>query len=225
MNMKTLSLNGANQQTWQSPRQRVWLAIREHRDGFTIQQVADQGQMKYESTREYVAALTKAGVIEILAIEAVHHKNCVVKQRTYHLLKDLGYTAPKLNRKGEFLDGMTGNKAMWNTLRITGKPMTALELSHLASTKDVVISALTAREYLGTLYRAGYLKLVKKAKTTGGQTKYQLLMHMNTGPNPPQILRTKQVFDANTNQVMFQETPALEEELRHGTRLENDDES
>ena len=54
---------------------------------------------------------------------------------------------------------------------------------------------------------------------TGKKAKYQLIEAMNTGPIPPQIQRAKQVFDPNTNQVMYSERPELEEELKHGTLL------
>ena len=47
---------------------------------------------------------------------------------------------------------------------------------------------------------------------------------MDTGPNPPQIQRAKQVFDPNTNQVMFTERPELEEEMKHGTLLHEQEE-
>ena len=114
---------------------------------------------------------------------------------------------------------MSGNKAMWNTLRITKMALNAYELSAISSTDSQKIAVETANNYLISLHQAGYLKIVKESKVTGGKAKYVLLPEMNTGPKPPQIQRVKHVFDPNTNQVMFTERPELEEEIKHGTLL------
>ena len=206
-------------QPYQSPRQRVWISIRKNREEFTIQQVADLGQMKYESARSFMSTLLKAQVIQIVSETPVHHAKCTVKQRVYKLVNDLGYTAPEFNKKGEIVSSTSGNKAMWNTLRITKQSVNADELAAISSTDEIQILSSTANTYLQALYKAGYLKITHKSKTTGGKAKYQILPEKNTGPNPPQIQRAKQVFDPNINQVIFVERPELEEELKHGTLL------
>ena len=58
-------------QPYQSPRQRVWTAIRKHREEFTIKQVAELGQMKYDSTRDFITGLRKAGIIAEVRREQV----------------------------------------------------------------------------------------------------------------------------------------------------------
>lgn len=211
---------------YQSPRQRVWSAIRQNREEFTIQQVADLGNMKYESARDFVGCLAKANIIELIESTPLHHEQCVVKQKYFKLVKDLGFTVPTVSRTGEIQSKLTGNKAMWNTLRITKTPMNYIELARISSNDEVQITDLTAREYLRFLYDAGYLRIVKESSTAGKgvKRKYLLLPEMNTGPNPPQIQRAKQVFDPNTNQLMFSERPELEEELKHGTLLLNQEE-
>jgi predicted ArsR family transcriptional regulator len=208
-------------QPYQSPRQRVWTAIRKNREEFTIQQVADHGQMKYESAREFVNCLTKAGIVEVTSSTPLHHENCVVKQKFFKLVHDLGFNVPAVSKTGEIQSKQTGTKAMWNTLRITKKAMNYVELAKLSSNDELQITELTAREYLRFLYDAGYLRITQASNTAGKgeKRKYQLLPDMNTGPNPPQIQRAKQVFDPNTNQVMFTERPELEEEIKHGTLL------
>ncbi len=75
------------------------------------------------------------------------------------------------------------------------------------------------------LHSAGYLRVTQKYQNiTGKKSKYQLYEHMNTGPIPPQIKRAKQVFDPNTNKLMFSERPELEDEMKHGTLLLNEEE-
>ena len=211
-------------QPYQSPRQRVWTAIRKHRDEFTIQQVADIGRMKYDSARDFITGLNNAGIISLKESIAVGHENCHVKQKIYQLTKDVGYTAPKVNRKGDLIVTNQVNKAMWNTLRITKASVNADELAQMSSNDELSISALTANSYLILLHQAGYLTISKQGNSWEGKTKYRLLPDMNTGPNPPQIQRAKQVFDPNTNQVMFSERPELEEEIKHGTLLLNEEE-
>ncbi|MBK0062414.1 MULTISPECIES: hypothetical protein [unclassified Acinetobacter] len=196
---------------YESPRQRVWNAIRNNRNEFTIIQVAEIGAATYESTRDFVSKLTKAGFVQCTNVQN--------KEKTFELIKDCGYAYPSFNKDGQVVSDITGNKAMWNTLRITKMAVNAYELAKISSTDDQVISLETANNYLMTLYKAGYLKKVKAAKVTGGKAKYILLPDMNTGPKPPQIQRTKHVFDPNINTVMFAERPELDEEIKHGTLL------
>ncbi|MBF7686448.1 hypothetical protein I2F17_11520 [Acinetobacter sp. B10A] len=200
---------------YQPPRQRVWMAIRTNAAEFTVQQVADLGNMKYESTRSFVSQLVKAGLVKVTKITPVHHVNCTVKQKVYCLVDDVGYHYPQMSKSGKLL-GVTGNKAMWNTLRITQKAMCADELAKQSSNEVLHVKSSTASSYLAMLYEAGYLKCVENAKTTGGKAKYMLLPHMNTGAKPPQIQRVKQVFDPNLNQTMYSERPELDEEAQHG---------
>ncbi|AZN69280.1 hypothetical protein DX910_14495 [Acinetobacter haemolyticus] len=206
-------------QPYQSPRQRVWVEIRKNSKSFTIAQVAENGNMKYESARSFIKSLEKAGVVRITKVTPLHHDNCIVKQRVYELVKDLGYNVPELTKTGEIVTTITGNKLMWNTLRITRHSFDADELARIASTEDVKIASNTADAYLRALHKAGYLSITKPSNTHGGKTKYRLIAGKNTGPFPPQLQRAKQIFDPNINQVVFSESPELEEELKHGTLL------
>ncbi|MEG1156423.1 MAG: hypothetical protein RSD94_11155 [Acinetobacter sp.] len=206
-------------QPYQSPRQRVWAAIRKNSNEFTIEQVAELGQMKYESARGFVASLVKAKVVQILREAKVYGHSKSIRRKYFMLVNDLGYTVPSISKDGKLIASVTGNKAMWNTLRITKQAVNAHELVQLASNDEISIKLETANEYLRALHHAGYLTLTQPANNAGGKAKYKLLPGMDTGPNSPQIQRAKQVFDPNTNQVMFTERPELEEEIKHGTLL------
>lgn len=207
----------------QNPRQRVWLAIRKFKDDFTLLQVAKEGAMKEGSARTYLSGLRKAGFIEIAYEEQVDGKG--VKRIHYKLVRDVGYNAPTIDRDGIETKPAQINKAMWNTLRILKKAINAEELAALSSNDEVSISVATANVYLQLLNSAGYLAVIEKHQNIAGKkTKYRLIEHMNTGPMPPQIQRAKQVFDPNTNTVMYSERPELEEEIKHGTILLNEEE-
>lgn len=212
-------------QPYQPPRQRVWTAIRKHREEFTIQQVADLGQMKYDSTRDFITGLKKAGIIDEVRREKLPNMSKKIELIYFKLVEDYGYNAPSVDRQGNILGkSATVNKAMWNTLRITKQPVNATELAAISSTDEQQVSVETADSYLRFLHHAGYLKIARAAHHAVRKAKYQLLPGMDTGPNPPQIQRAKQVFDPNTNTVMYSERPELEEEIKHGTLLLNEEE-
>lgn len=200
---------------YQTPHQRAWGVIRQQAAQFTTDDIAKLAKVRYRSARDYVYKLRKAGIVEITGTQVVRYHSSQARQNVYRLVKDVGYTAPMINRDGELISGMTGNRAMWNTLRITRKAFSAEELAMVSSNEEIQVAVTTARAYLSALNQAGYLCVVK----SGMRNKYQLLPNMNTGANPPQIQRTKQVFDPNLNKAMFQELPALDEELKHGTLM------
>ena len=212
-------------QPYQSPRQRVWTAIRKHREEFTIKQVAELGQMKYDSTRDFITGLKKAGIIAEVRREKLPNMSKKIELIYFKLVEDYGYNTPSVDRQGNILGkSATVNKAMWNTLRITKQPVNATELAAISSTDEQQVSIETADSYLRFLHHAGYLKIARVAHHAVRKAKYQLLPGMDTGPIPPQIQRAKQVFDPNTNTVMYSERPELEEEIKHGTLLLNDEE-
>lgn len=212
-------------QPYQSPRQRVWTAIRKHREEFTIKQVAELGQMKYDSTRDFITGLRKAGIIAEVRREQVPNMSKKIEMIYFKLVEDYGYNAPSVDRQGNILGKTaTVNKAMWNTLRITKQPVNATELAAISSTDVQQVSIETADSYLRFLHHAGYLRIAREAHHAVRKAKYQLLPGMDTGPIPPQIQRAKQVFDPNTNTVMYSERPELEEEIKHGTLLHDQEE-
>ena len=60
---------------------------------------------------------------------------------------------------------------------------------------------MTAKEYCTMLTQAGYLKVLRKASPPKKPAVYKLVR--NTGPQPPQIQRVKQVFDPNLDEVTY----------------------
>lgn len=218
--MSTLQKEQNENKPFYTPRQRVWMAIREHKNEFTIAQVAALGNMKVDSARDFITGLRKAAIVAELRREKVEGLSSKIEVIYFKLVEDYGFHAPSVDRKGNLLNQKTScNKAMWNTLRILKKAVNANELAALSSTDEQNVSVETADSYLRFLYHAGYLLIAREAHHAVRKAKYQLKADMNTGPNPPMIQRSKQVFDPNIGQVMFREQPELEEELKHGTLL------
>lgn len=196
-----------------TPRERVWDAIRNSAEQFSISAVASVAAMKYDSARDYITGLRKAGFIEEIRREKVPFKNVFIIY--YKLIKDVGNSAPCVDRNGNIVERRPVNTAMWNTLRICG-PVNSKMLATLASTEDRQVSEETANSYLQALNQAGYLRVTKPAHHSVSKAIYQLLPDKNTGSKPPQINRACRVYDPNLGQVVYQEQPELAEELRDG---------
>lgn len=197
-----------------TPRERLWDAIRANALDFVIADVAESAAMKYDSARDYITGLRRAGFIQEISRKKVPFKGVYVIH--YTLIKDVGNAAPCVDRKGNIVERRPVNSAMWNTLRICKQPLNAKTLAALASTEDREVSEETANSYLQSLCQAGYLKIIKPAHHAVSKAMYQLLPNKNTGAKPPQITRACRVFDPNIGAVVYQEQPELAEELRDG---------
>ena len=110
-------------------------------------------------------------------------------------------------------DGSTGshgavNRQIWTAIRSLGS-FSYRELVVAASTEEVPVQEVTARDYLRRLCDAGYLRIVDPGKPRTPCT-YALKRSMNTGPDAPKVLRTKLIWDPNRNEIIG-ETIAEEE--------------
>ena len=83
----------------QSPRQRVWLAIRKFKNDFTLLQVAEEGAMKETSTRDFITGLQRAGYIEVAYEQAIRMCDNLSKVLHKELPEsEIGYLALHLER-------------------------------------------------------------------------------------------------------------------------------
>ena len=112
---------------------------------------------------------------------------------------------PKVRRDGTIIEGVSKNRAMWNYMRTTAgaQSFTAQDIVAWASTDETPINIDSAKSYIGFLAKAGYL--IEMVKGTPGKLGiWRLAPHMNSGPLPPMILRTKVVFDQNRHEIVGQ---------------------
>lgn len=210
-------VKAVKQAPYAAPRQRLWTAIRKNASEFTTAAVAKEAQMKYASAHDYIKGLELAGFIKEIRREQVEGHSKLIQTIFYALVQDIGYTAPSVRKNGELVEENSAFQAIWNTLRITGHAFSATEIAKVSSTETLEVKPTTAAQYLKTLHDAGYLKITKPSTyRRNGQAKYQLKPSMNTGVKPPAVKRAVQVFDLNLNKIMFQDTPILEEERKHG---------
>lgn len=184
-------------------RQRVWEALRQHRDGISLYSLARAACVDDGTVLSYLRCLIAGGYV---ARDGQSYNSA-----TYSVLKDVGAEAPKLNRDGTPNRQGQGVEAMWRSLRILGE-LDAAELAASASASGVAVSLATAKSYLVWLSKAEYVLPVGPSKRgcAGSLTRYRLAPGKYTGPRPPMIQRIGQVFDPNLGEVVFRQEPEVD---------------
>lgn len=182
-----------------SNRQRVWEAIRQQRDKFSLHLIAEVADVNYDTVQTYLGCLKKAGIIAHILKNDEKSQNAFAEEIMY-LVRDCGIEAPQLRKDGTPCTTGLGTEAMWRTLRILGS-VTADELAVYASASAPTTKA-TAQTYLKWLFKAGY---VRRSNTRPPH--YSLVLTKVTGPRAPQIQRIGQVYDPNTATVVYAQTP------------------
>ena len=174
---------------------------------FTVKDIEMQTNVRRDTVRDYINRLKRAGYLEKLP--DIRQTNTQYKAYLYKAIKR-PLKAPRLQRDGTVVTQGRGRDQMWRTIKMIGA-FTAKDLAVSATTKEVKVAEGYAEDYIKFLYRAGYLKCTKAHKVSGGKATYRLLPGKNTGPKPPQIQRTKEVFDPNLEKVMWSSKGGLHE--------------
>ncbi|NVK42139.1 MAG: hypothetical protein HWE39_12940 [Oceanospirillaceae bacterium] len=191
----------------------IWMAARElnefTRDDITMWIHRNQYQSVNDKTvRSYLSRLVKGGYIEVS--KKIEKSKCATLYQ-YRLIKDCGVFAPKINKNGEKVTQGQGRANLWRTMKIL-KVFSWRELVASASTDTVTIAEMEAKRYVSLLHKAGYLTLLTESNwRTATVAQYRFNQTKNTGPLPPQIQRTKAVFDPNINEVVW--TPSKQEDV------------
>ncbi|CDM42418.1 helix-turn-helix domain-containing protein [Ectopseudomonas oleovorans] len=182
-----------------SNRQRVWEAIRQQRSGLTCYDLARRARVTEATVRTYLQALINGGYLEA---EPTDTPPSIGQTRPLRLIRDSGSEAPALKRDGTSCTQGLGTEAMWRALRILGET-SAEELARYASAA-VPTTTATAKSYLRFLALAGYVQV---ARRVGKPSRYRMVQARYSGPRPPMIQRTKQVYDPNLGKVVWAEAP------------------
>lgn len=173
--------------------QGFWELIRELRT-FTISQLDGRSNVSRDAIADYVKRLVRIGAV---AVDKTDERGAKV----YRLVKDLGPEAPKVRRDGTIAPHGSARENMWRTMKRLGA-FTPRELAVAASTATHLVDAEDAKSYLRFLRLANYIQLVTPGNARR-QARYRFVAAMNTGPIPPAIQRTRQVFDANLGKVVW----------------------
>lgn len=184
-----------------SIRQAMWEIIRhlhvhEGSPAFTVNLIRGRvcGSTPRDKIRTYLNSLVKAGYLE-KEIPPVGREN------HYRLLKDVGVDAPRVGQEGQ---AVTQQK-IWRTLRIVKGWNSLRAMVAQVSTETEQVSEVAVKSYLRHLAKAGYVLI----KGGGVNAEYALVPARYSGAKAPMVLRTKQVYDPNLNEVVWTQ------EVRH----------
>lgn len=144
------------------------------------------------SVADYVRRLVKAGYLRPAYM--------LGPAQVYELERG-SLDTPRLDKDGQPVRMGSGREKMWLIMRMK-KPFNYRELADAASADGVRVAEGEAKDYVRHLLKAGYLAEVEKAGPHG-LARYRLPEDRITGIRPPQIQRTKQVWDPNLRKVVW----------------------
>jgi hypothetical protein len=150
-------------------------------------------KLEKDTIRDYLTGLFNAGYLGVYNDPTA--KLPKGTPMAYYFKEDCGHDAPRVRRDGTPVTQGQGRQQMWNAMRIL-KVFRPVDLAFNASTDDHTVAESEAVSYCAALCKAGYLS----DRPAAG---YMLLPSMWTGPHPPQIQRTKQVYDPNLRRVVW----------------------
>jgi hypothetical protein len=165
---------------------------------FTITDIYEATYISRHTIRSYLKSLVLAEYVErIEPPEGAIGEDAAIRFRI--VAEPVPHHAPRLNRDGKPVVQGGGIDNMWRTMRMLAQ-FSPRDVAAHATTDIVNVSETTAKAYCTALMKAGYLKVVAKAAPPRKQAVYRLIK--NSGPKPPMIQRTKQVFDPNTGKAI-----------------------
>jgi hypothetical protein len=168
----------------------LWEELRRLKgEAVTVQDLRDATGMDASAIRDRLQAWKAGGYVAVLKSLPL----CPKVSCKYILTKDCGPIAPRVRKDGNQVMIGQGQWRMWTAMRIL-KSFSVIELAATASTPEHQVADASAKYYCRKLCKAGYLRLDKG--------RYLLLPTMNTGPQAPQVQRSKKVWDVNLRREM-----------------------
>lgn len=182
----------------------IWAAARCLR-AFTAADIAARVQADDGYIRDYLGRLVKGGYLSRVDGGPGKPHQYALKQDQAAAPRLLPDGGPLLDRRG------AGQDNMWRAAKML-RDFDAEEISRAAACDGVTVAVSAAAAYLRRLFAAGYLIVTSPAKQSGkgrrGLTRYALDPRRNSGPQAPQIMRTKAVYDPNNGAVYSLPEPA-----------------
>lgn len=180
-------------------RTELWRALRQLKSA-TAESIKVTARAHWRTANEYLDLLHKAGYV------SVENASAPRREQVITLIRDVGMEAPRLRRDGSESPTPATDR-LWRAIKMLGW-FTAVDLA-AAAEADLA----HAKDYLKHLSRAGYLAV------EGGPPKgarYRLNASRNTGPLPPQIQRTKTLYDPNLKQIVWADADSAAERFERG---------
>ncbi len=179
----------------------LWRAVRELKT-FTRMELTHyvnrELSVNDHTVKSYLIRLERAGYIEVSQVSK--HRG-VCRESHFTLLKDTGVETPRLRKDGSKVTQGIGREYMWRSMKILGE-FDWHELVSVCNADGYIVSEATAKEYCKVLAQAKYLSVVVQGRGSR-RSRYRLIKSRWSGPRPPQIQRTKCLFDPNLDKVVW----------------------
>ena len=153
-----------------------------------------RGAPRRERVRDYLLALTAGGYLARVNSPDLPG---IPARESWQLVRDPGSEAPRVRPDGTPIVQGAGREQCWRTMRFL-LDFSALELAASASSDRWTVAPGEAQDYADRLARVGILQ---RGRGPGGDIRYTLAPSRYTGPQPPQILKSKAVYDPNTGRL------------------------
>lgn len=173
--------------------QTVWEFIREMKE-FTIPALHKASGIRLDALPQIVGKMEVAGLVST---------NRKTKPHRHTLIKDVGRICPRLTKDGRDKPP-TGQDRIWMAIKAM-KEFTAKDMAMVAQ-----VDSNIARNYILALVRAGYVALAKPRTANSGHV-YRFIRQKDTGPLSPSMIKGKQVYDRNKQEIVWQKDEALEQ--------------
>jgi hypothetical protein len=160
------------------------------RETWTYDDIVADSRLSYGQVQKLVSRWEEAGAVKATGVGPDRRTQYGVTDATvFDRLADVSEASPAPIRREQ---SDVGN--MWTAMRglATFSPV---DISAQASTEEIEVTVLRAREYCRTLLRHNYLKVVRKAVPGKREPVYRLIR--NTGPVAPREKRVTVLEDVN----------------------------
>lgn len=147
---------------------------------FGYAEIAAEAHVSTYTAREVVRAWHAAG-----RCKQIERKHAGAKRNIFEIVET---SAPRQARIGSVPQNL------WNSMRGL-KAFTPTDLAAHSTTPTVEVSVEAAQGYCQALFRAGYLRVDRKAIPGRREAIYRLVR--NSGPRPPRERRVRAVWDEN----------------------------
>jgi hypothetical protein len=172
---------------------------------FDVLEVRGQlrGAVRRERISDYLLALAAGGYLARVAPDEER------LGEGFQLVRDPGAEAPRVRPDGTPIVQGAGREQCWRTMRHL-LDFSAMELAITASSDRWTVALGEAQDYADRLARVGILQ---RGRGPAGEVRYTLAPSRYTGPQPPQVLKSKAIYDPNTGRL-YQPDGTVEQGVR-----------
>lgn len=190
-------------------RQALWAEMRRLKQ-FTVPQLCQERNQTFLAYN-YLRALEAGGFVR-----RAEQLSSPDRPDTYLYIleRDVGIDAPRLRRDGSVVTQGLARAQIWRCMQIL-RDFSAAEIQLSATTPKAPVNVVEVKRYISHLHRAGYLTCIRPSRP-GVLSRYRLIRARNTGPRPPMVQSSGNIYDPNLNRVVWYRPVVAEQEGSDG---------